>query len=189
MRCMVLCSMLAVLLTACKSEYTKMVEAGLASGQAVDTLIFDMPIGLAKKEFYATCWELNRQRLISQGSGNSMAKYAHKIVNSEGDSSLVYMLFYGIFDKDDKMRGMDMEYKYSAWSPWIEWAQPDFLTTDLVAFYEHHYPGNSFINIPMPEPVGEAYVKIDGAREILIYPSGDQEVVVKIQDLKYKLQK
>ena len=49
------------------------------------------------------------------------------------------------------------------------------------------YKGNDFISIDIKNTEFKAYVKIDGNRQILIYPVNTKDVVVKIEDLNYKL--
>jgi len=95
----------------------------------------------------------------------------------------VDMLFYGIFDEEKIMNGMHMKFSYIKWSPWNEDFQSDVLIKELKDKYLKKYGGNSFIEITVNDDV-KAYTKIDGNREILIYPNSDKDVTVKIQDLR-----
>ncbi len=173
-------------LLGCKSEYAKAVEAGMASGLERDSLIFGMKMGMTKDDFFRICWDLNKKRLISEGPGNNYAKY------TEPDSILLditkkkELLFYGIFDEDKVMRGMDMIYNYYAWAPWNKELFSKELTKDLISFYESHYPGNAFMEIDLGIKDYKAFAKIDGKTQITIYPKNEKDVVVKIEDLLYK---
>lgn len=72
-----------------------------------------MQMGQIKKEFYVICWELNKQKIIMVGIGNQYVKYVVDVDIISGDLLRVKdMLFYGIFDEDDVMCGMDMKYVY-----------------------------------------------------------------------------
>jgi hypothetical protein len=174
--------------TACQSEYQQYVDQELASGVTNDSLILGMRMGQTRKQFYSDCWELNRQKLINQGTGNQTARFVtdrDSLGNTTPQSK--DLLFYGIFDKDDIMRGMDMTYSYLAWAPWNEDMQSDQLLGHLRDLYLQDYPGNDFIEIDIKESEVPALVKIDGNRQILMYIKGKKDVVVKIEDLQYKL--
>ena len=86
-------------LIGCKSDYQRYVEEEIGSDIQNDSLIFGMRMGQTKKEFFAICWELNKQKLISQGTGNSTARFITDRDTSGNNSPLSKeMLFYGIFD-------------------------------------------------------------------------------------------
>lgn len=174
--------------TACKSEYQQYVETEMAKGVTPDSLIFGMRLGQTKKDFFTYCWELNNKKLISQGNGNKTARYITE-QDSQGNNTpkSKNMLFYGIFDSNDVMRGMEMTYSYIAWAPWNRAMQSDSLMMDLSDQYLDTYGGNEFIEIDLKGVDQKAMVKIDGSRQILMYPKGDKDVVVKIEDLNHKL--
>jgi hypothetical protein len=172
----------------CQSDYDRYVAEELASGVTADSLIFGMRIGQTKKDFYAVCWELNRQKLIHQGTGNRTARFVADKDTLGETSSTKDVLFYGIFDENDIMRGMDMTYSYLAWAPWNRNKQADSLMQVLRHQYVRGYPGNDFIEVEVPGLEHPALVKIDGNRQILMYAKNDKDVVVKIEDLHYKLQ-
>ena len=98
----------------------------------------------------------------------------------------VEMLFYGIFDEEKVMQGMHMKFSYVSWSLWNEAYHSDVLIDKLQEKYLKEYGGNSFIEITVKDDV-KAYVKVDGNREILVYPNSNKDVTVKIGDLRYKL--
>lgn len=181
---------LGVSLVSCKSEYQQYVEEEMATGITNDSLIFDMRMGLTKKEFYSLCWDLNSKGLVRQGPGNQYALYTTDR-DTAGNATEVSkeMLFFGIFDEDDVMRGMDMIYSYYAWAIWNEDKQADSLLMNLRDEYLQGYPGNDFIEIDIKESDSPALVKIDGNRQILIYAKNKKDVAVKIEDLNYKLNK
>ncbi len=177
-------------LMGCKSEYQQYVDKELASGLTQDSLIFGMRIGQDKKEFFTTCWELNKQKLISQGTGNTTARYITGRDSSGNKTPQSKdMLFYGIFDENDIMQGMEITYSYLNWAPWNPSRQSDSLLLHLREEYLRGYPGNGFIEIDIESLDDPALVKIDGNRQILMYPKNAKDVVVKIEDLHYKLNK
>ncbi len=170
----------------CKSEYTRAVEAGLASGIQKDSLIFGMKMGMTKDDFFRICWDLNKAKLIKEGPGNNFAKYIEPDSLLSDVNKKKEMLFYGIFDEKKVIQGMDMIYNYASWAPWNEDMSSLNLTNELLVFYERHYPGNRFIEIDLGLKEYKAYAKIDGNRQITIYPKSEKDVSVKIEDLNYK---
>lgn len=178
-----------VMLLSCQSEYDKMVRSELARGIAHDSLILGMYMGQTQKEFYAHCWDLNKQKLISQGNGNQYARYMIPLdtLSGEDESDKIEMLFYGIFDNEKIMRGMDMIYSYTSWAPWNKSKYADSLAQTLIDQYEFNYPGNSFFTIDSGMEDVPIYVKIDGNRQITIYKKTSKDVTVKIEDLRHKI--
>jgi hypothetical protein len=178
---------LILCLVSCKSEYSKAVEEGLASGIKNDSLIFGMRIGQTQEDFYKICWNLNKQKLISEGPGNMTAKYIEPVLLGQDSLKRRSMLFYGIFDNNKIMQGMDMTYSYYAWSTWNKKMHVTNLVEDLKSDFEKNYPSNPFIEIDLGMNEYKAYAKVDGDRQITIYPKNEKDVVVKIENLNYKL--
>ncbi len=174
---------LGILFTACESEYSKVVKAELKSGEIHEDLIFGMKMGQTRKEFFDICWNLNKQKLVAQGPGNQFAKHIMVMDSTIADSDKVEMLFYGIFDKQKVMHGMHMKMSYMKWSPWNETYQSEALMEKLREKYMKEYSGNPFIEIKLDEEK-KAYAKVDGNRQILMYPLSNKDVTVKIQDLR-----
>ena len=130
----------------------------------IDAMFVILPF---EKEFYARCWDLNKEKKISQGSGNRYAKYLIPEGEIFEEPDPIEMLFYGIFDEDKIMRGMDMIFKYSKWSPWNEDYHSDRLIERLNKHYMHLYEGNPFIKFDTGLADLQAFVKVDGNRRIL----------------------
>lgn len=175
---------------ACKSDYTKYVERELDKGVNNDSLIFDMKIGQTQKEFFEMCWNLNKQKLVDQGTGAKSVKYLEPIIDSLNPG--IYrkeMLFFGIFDEQKIMQGMDISFNYVSWAPWNKQLQSDSLLLDVKKKILREYPGNDFMEIDIKELKIKAYAKIDGNRQILLYRKNDKDVVVKIENLNYKYKK
>jgi hypothetical protein len=178
-----------MILFGCQSEYEKVVEEGLKSGEIHEDLIFDMSMGQTQKEFYSICWELNKEKKISQGSGNRFAKYVIPPGELFEEPEEVEMLFYGVFDEDKIMRGMEMRFTYVKWSPWNEDFHSDKLIERLKRHYMNLYGGNEFMSFDIGMENHDSFVKIDGNRQILIYQLSNKDISVKIEDLRYKFQK
>lgn len=170
----------------CKSEYQSAIEEGLSTGVVHEELILDMEIGWTRKEFYAYCWDMNKEKKISQGSGNKYARYYVKPGEYHGIEEEIDMLFYGIFDEEDVMVGMDMRMSFVQWAPWNKEQKSDKLIEKMKQYYVHTYGGNEFISINTGKGDLVANVKIDDNRHILMYPTSDKDIAIKIEDLRYK---
>lgn len=176
---------IAIAFVACDSEYTAAVKSGLSSGIVNDSLFFEHRMGDTKKEFYDHCWQLNKEQKISQGSGNQYAKYIMEPRPQDDSLSQVIVLFYGIFDEQNIMNGMEMKMTYYSWSPWNSKLGSTSLMDYVSRRYTDEYPGNEFMEVEVAENL-TAKVKIDGNRQITMYPLDDKEIMVKIEDLRSK---
>ncbi|MCH2082738.1 MAG: hypothetical protein MK226_10125 [Saprospiraceae bacterium] len=170
--------------SACESEYSQIVKEEIKSGVIHEDLILGLKMGQTRKEFYDHCWQLNKQKLVAQGPGNKYAKYILTLDSTSQNSEKVEMLFYGIFDEDKIMHGMEMKMNYIKWSPWNEIYQSDQLMEALKIHFSQAYPGNDFLEIDINEQT-KAFAKVDGNRQIVMYPLGDKDVMAKITDLRH----
>lgn len=172
----------------CQSEYAKYVESELDKGIINDSLIFGMKMGQTRKDFFRICWDLNKAQIITNGEGMN-AKYVEKLDSTKDKTLQKTMLFYGIFDQTDTMRGMNIKYRYDSWAPWNKDRHSSVLLNEMKEFYRTKYKGNEFLEIDLEGIKYKAYVKIDGNRQILMYQKDDKDIAVKIEDLRYKYKK
>jgi len=173
-------------MSACKSDYTKYVHRELATGIANDSLIFDMYMGQTRKQFYDRCWDLNKQKVVHQGSGaNVKLTLPPDEKHPERGGLLVY--FYGAFDEEKIMRGMNFTYSYRGWSPWNENLGSDSLLVALKDILLRQYGGNPWLDVDLENITNKTSVKIDGNRQFLMYTMDERQVKVKISDLNHKL--
>lgn len=166
---------LATLATACRSEYHQRVEAELAKGVREDSLFLGITFGMSSKEFYAHCWELNKQGIIREGTQNMTVMYEETNLQHPA-----VMDFYPDF-YEEKIYEMPVTYSYKAWAPWNKELFADSLQQDLLTLYKQRY-GSDFIVVEHPA-TGKAYVKVDGNRRISIYREDDTNVKVVFTDL------
>lgn len=169
-----------------ESEYSKLVHAEMAKNISNDELVFDLRFGNTRQEFFDRCWELNRQKLVDQGPNNNFVEYILKPADSTDAAEAISMLFYGSFNEENIMTGMDMEFSYVAWAPWNNKLQAEELIPAIQDTLLDWYPGNKFIPLQIKELNKEAFVKVDGNRQITVYTKNTKDVVVKISDLNHK---
>jgi hypothetical protein len=168
--------------SSCQSQYDQTVKKEMASVRSIETLKFTLAFGDTKKEFFAKCWELNKKGLIKQGPKNQYVAYELK---KKGAPSITH-LFYGIFNEEQKMVGLDMEFSYDGWSPWTPELQSDKLLFVAMDTLKNWYPGNDFFLLENKKLKTNTYVKIDGNRQIIVHTQGDKDVKVTLEDLREK---
>jgi len=173
------------LFLACESEYSTLVKKELASGIENNELLFGMKIGDKRRNFFETCWDLNLEEKITHGPDNKYALFKTDLDSTAEQSQKVEMLFYGIFDSKGVLRGMDHKFKYVGWAPQNVQYQAEPLAIALKDYYMKQYPGNEFLTIDIKALGKKAFVKVDGNRQIKIYPIDTKEVRVKIEELNY----
>jgi hypothetical protein len=162
-----------------KAKYDRMMKRELARGVRCDSLFMGLYLGMPEKDFYTRCWELNKKGLIKQGEGNLSVEYKMEQELKHSAS----MNFYPKFS-DGKISEMPVKYKYAGWAPWTKDLSSEKLQLDLVKSYENIY-GKGFMTVSN-RFYGNAYVKIDGNRQISIYRMDDLYVYAIFTDLLVK---
>ncbi|MEO6108287.1 MAG: hypothetical protein ABIP52_17545 [Cyclobacteriaceae bacterium] len=171
----------AVLYGCFQSDYTKLVKSELAKGIRQDSLLFGIRFGDTRNDFYGKCFDLNKQKIVAQGPGNSSVQYLFKDSSIHNKPTQIRLLFYPSFDKNDVIAQMNFEFSYPGWAPWNKEFQADSLKVKAMELLMLWYKGNEFVtadvnNTKMP-------VKLDGNRRLLVYIKDAQSVVVKAQDI------
>jgi hypothetical protein len=159
-----------------RDRYERLVKKELAKGEQVDSLFFDLHLGMTDKEFYARCWQLNHQGLIRQGTSNTSVLYKMKELNDPAD-----MNFYPNFYKG-KIYEMPVKYNYEGWAPWNPHLSADSLQMEILKLYKKWY-GDNFMKVRHPER-GTAYIKVDGNRRITIFKADERQVWAIFTDLR-----
>ncbi len=185
-KAVLLCFLLIVLSNCSESEYAKLVRSEMAKNTVNDSLFLGMKLGIKKQDFFDACWELNNKQLISHSSSNNFVKYQLPTKKNDSTASVVYMLFYGIFNEEKVMTGMDLKFNYDAWALWNKAYHADQLLPAIKDSLLHWYPGNDFVSVPLKKNKKEMLVKIDGNRRIIIEPlENNKDVDARIDDLRY----
>ena len=174
-------------LTSCTtSDYTKLVKQEMSKNIVKVSLFFGMKLGDRRQTFYDICWQLNKDKLVKQGPRNSFVQYQLPTKKTDSLQRKITMLFYGIFNKDKIMTGMDMKFYYEAWALWNESLHSDKLLPIIKDTLKIWYPGNDFISVKLKKSKKNVLVKVDGNRQIIIKPLADnREIDVQIVDLKH----
>jgi len=125
-----------------------------------DSLFLGITFGMTSKEFYAHCWELNKQELIKQGPVNQTVEYnLDEELRQEG-----HMYFYPKF-QEDQIYEMPVTFSYDA-LPWTDEYSLDTLYEDVRGLVTDWY--GELTKFTHPEK-GEVWVRVDGNRRIRVF--------------------
>jgi hypothetical protein len=173
---------LLFMLIACSDDkdmdkYNKLVKKELGN-KKVDSIFFGIHFGMARKDFFAHCWEMNKKGIFRDGLNNMYVLY-------KLDKDLRYpasMNFYPDFT-DSAIWRMRVMIQYDAWAPWNKQLFSDSLMPDVLEMYERWYSdGNPFIQIN-DKIRGTIYVKVDGNRRITIGKYDDMMIKIDYTDM------
>jgi len=178
MKWMALAALAALIVGGCSpgKRYERQLKNELASGIRHDSLFMGLSFGMSSEEFYETCWGLNRDSIVKQGSANMSVQYD---IDEELDFPAT-MNFYPKF-WENKIVEMPVRFIYNGWTPWNKELSANSLALDVKEWYEEIY-GKGFITVTHPMN-GNAYTKIDGNRRITIYVENDLYVWARFTDM------
>lgn len=168
---------LIALLFSCKSDYQKLEERELASGKQVNELFLGLELGMTRKDFFQTCWDLNKEGILTNGPTELSVEY--NLTLPSGNPAK--MRFYPKFE-EDKIYLMPIEFSYENWAPWNEELSVENLRADVVKLMESWY-GPGFLEISDADQSKVVFVKMDGNRRIRVFKKHISSVRVEISDL------
>ena len=169
------------LLSSCnlETEYEKVKKRELASGIVFKELFLGLEFEMARKQFFETCWELNRQGILINGAHELMVRYQPELPSGNP----VNMFFYPRFEQE-KIYYMPVEFQYQDWFPTNPNTTSENLVDDVVKLFESWY-GEGFFKVE--DKAGAfAMVKIDGNRLIRVYIKSLSAVRVDILDMRVR---
>lgn len=170
-----------VTLSACQSDYTKLVKEELGKGVRQDSILFGINFGDTRQDFYGRCFDLNKQQLVMQGPNNNSVQYIFTDSLVHKKPQKIRMLFFPNFDDKDRIAEMQMEFNYDGSAMYDSAMGADTLKSHLKELLVAWYKGNEFVNAHLDD--GDLPVKVDGNRRILLYTIDNNSVMVRVQDL------
>lgn len=171
---------LGLLFTACQSDYTKLVKSELAKGIRKDSILLGINFGTTRQEFYGKCFDLNKQKIVSEGANYSV-QYLFTDSAFHDRPEQIRLLFVPAFDENEKISNIDFKFDYPGWAPGITRYQSDSLKGKIMKLMMKWYGGNEFITAKVSGE--EVPVKLDGNRRILVFEEAPKDVVVRVQDI------
>jgi hypothetical protein len=167
----------ALFLFSCQSEYEKLEKRELNSGKKVNEIFLGLELGMDRKAFFETCWDLNRQGKLTNGPTDLSVEYRAEMPSGNP----ARMRFYPKFEQD-KIYLMPVEFTYEDWAPWNEDLTAEKLREDVVKLFEEWY-GPGFIEVTSEDKSQVVFVRMDGNRRIRIFKKHISIVRVEISDL------
>ena len=164
-------------LLSCKTEYQKLEEEALSSGKVANELYLGLELGMTKKQFFETCWELNHQGVLTNGPSELSVVYNLEMPSGNSAKMRFYPEFY-----EDTIYLMPIEFSYDGWAPWNKDLNADKLLEDTIDLFEKWY-GEGFIEVANEDRSQVAFVKMDGNRRIRIFKKHLSSVRAEIVDL------
>lgn len=174
---------LVCVLSSCKfkSDYEKIKERELASGVIKEDLFLDLRFGMGRKEFFGTCWEHNKNGILTNGAHYLQVLYRPEVPSGKA----VEMNFYPKFE-DNQLYYMPIEFLYRDWFPGNEEYVNDLLLEDVLGLMKEWYGEDGFFEVANKEGTISAWVKIEGNRLIRVFKKAINTVRVEILDLRIK---
>tara|TARA_B100000902_G_scaffold22918_1_gene27656 strand:+ start:10643 stop:11215 length:573 start_codon:yes stop_codon:yes gene_type:complete len=175
----------SIVLLSCQnnSNYDKLVREEMKKGEYIDSIQFGLKFGDTKKDFFVKSWELNNEGKVTHGPNNDFIAYE---LENMPEGKRVNHLFYATFEEDDILSGLDMRFYFLGWAPWNQSLQSEYVLPIAMDKLMEWYPGNEFIPVDNIDIKQDAYVKIDGNREIIIHTMDEKNVRAKLTDLRVK---
>ncbi len=173
---------LGLILSGCfQSDYTKLVKSELSKGIRMDSVVLGINLGDSNDEYFGKCYDLNQQHLVVAGpfGGSVQYDFVDSLVHEQPTS--IRMLFIPVFDNENKLIEMNLEFSYPSWAPWNEQYQSDKLKEKVLKLLLLGYKGNEFVTATINHK--DYPIKLDGNRRMVVYIKDEQNVVVKIQDI------
>jgi len=170
-------SLFVLFIFSCTSEYQQLEKRELESGKVVNQLFFGLELGMDQKQFFETCWERNKEGVLTNGP--SELSVEHSLVFPSGNPGK--MRFYPKFE-EGKIYLMPVEFSYDGWSPWNDSLRVEVLRADVVKLFEQWY-GEGFIEVTNEDKSQIAFVKMDGNRRIRVFKKTISSVRAEIVDL------
>ena len=165
------------------SDYSVYVKQEMATGKYIDSLQFGLKFGDSKKTFFTKCWELNSKGIVSHGPNNEFVAYE---LDNLPEGNKMNHLFYGIFNEENIMIGLNMRFYYLGWAPWNSHLMSDSVLPIAMRILKEWYPGNDFSLLENESYPNDTYIKVDGNRQLIVRIIDEKNVWAQLLDLKYK---
>jgi hypothetical protein len=167
----------------CRSDYEKMLAQEQVKGIKNDVFLESIAFGMPQKAFMDTCWAMNRRGILSHGTELPTTT---RLDVSADFSSKTYMNFFPEF-KDGVISEFFAIFVYNDWAPWNKELTQEKLLSETKAYWMKKFGGNAFVEVKSSNAEEKKiWAKVDGNRQILVFPFKEQKVKSLITDLTRK---
>lgn len=161
-----------------------MVKEELKRGVRYDTLFNGLHFNMTSTRFYEHCFEMNKRGVFYQhgGSEEIIIKY-----NTEFKYPVEFV-FYPKFE-DEQITELRGYFYYTQGNGFNKEYYAPRLQMELVGVIEGWYGERPFLKLPDPDQYsGDAYAKVDGNRQIMLWNHSDNHRVgILFSDLTKKV--
>ena len=168
------------------TPYQAMIKEELNLGVRYDTLFNGLHFNMTSTRFYEHCFEMNQQGVFFQygGSEGISIKY------DQDFKYPVEFVFYPKFEKE-QITELKGHFYYPQGNGFNKEFYAPRLQLELVKKIEEWYGGRPFLKVTGPDQYsGDAYAKIDGNRQIMLWNHSDNhQVMILFSDLTKKVSK
>ena len=162
------------------TPYQALLKEELNRGVRYDTLFHGLHFNMTSTLFYEHCFEMNRQGVFFQHGGAEEI-----IIKYDQDFKYpVEFIFYPEFE-NEQITELSGHFYY----PMGTGFNKEFFAPKLQLEIEEWYGGRPFLKVPGPDQYsGDAYAKIDGNRQIMLWNHSDNHrVMILFSDLTKKV--
>ena len=144
-----------------------------------DSLLHDVYFEMPRLYFLEHAFEMNQCGIFFEQGADEI-----KIDFEDDFEYPVEFVFYPNFESE-VISGLSGSFYYTYWNGFNREFWANKLQLELVQKMEEWYDGRPFIKIPGPDPTaGDAYAKIDGNRQIMLWNNIDnRRVMILYSDL------
>jgi hypothetical protein len=153
-----------------------------AKGIKNNVFLENIAFGMPQKAFMDTCWAMNKRGILSHGT--ELPTTTRLDVSAEF-SSRTYMNFFPEF-KDGVISEFYAIFVYNDWAPWNKELSQEKLLGESKAYLMKKFGGNAFVELKGSDIDKKIWAKVDGNRQILVFPFKEQKVKALITDLTRK---
>lgn len=174
------------MLAGCGSEdtsplgrYRQAITEGLAASEHPDVSMLGLTLGMTDQEFWDRCTELNRQQLITMAGSSNQVSHPMPTDLDQPATLMLQPLFTA--DKPRRIKSLQMDLNYDAWSPWNRNAQADSLLP-RAAVYFATLLDTDLIELDHPQH-GRTYASVQGNRLFALWRRDGSVVRGMLTDL------
>ena len=151
-------------------NYETKLQQELKSEEINNDIFLGFTLQMPKEDFYARCWDMNKEGQLLHGSSNASVLY--KLENEELKFP-ARMEFYPDFYQG-KVYQMLTEFKYAGWAPWNKEMHAEYLIKDVYTYLKKQH-GDFFL--ADLENKGKVLCNLNGNRRIIITRISDESKV------------
>ena len=168
--------------TSPEGRYRSRVTDGLSTDEGPTETVLGIQLATPSQAFFDRCTELNRQQLITMGTGSNTVD--HALPSDLGRPAVMSIQPEFTDGAARRVASIQVDFHYLDWSPWNRSASADSLLPDVVRYLGRTVPVE-FDRLDHPQQ-GTTYVSVDGKRLLAVWKLDDSKVRGMFTDLSIR---